>query len=137
MIPDFDKNGNLPPGIHEATLREVEERFVYNAKRKKLFEGLKRSLSALKSAGCSFVLLDGSYTTTKQLPSDFDGLFDYKEVDMKKIDPLFIDLIDLNTGRPKQKQKYFGEFLPMSPDLFAYFQKDRDDNPKGIIRLKL
>lgn len=27
MIPEVDDNGNLPPGIHRATLAEVEERF--------------------------------------------------------------------------------------------------------------
>ena len=27
MIPDFDENGYLPPGIHKATLDEISERF--------------------------------------------------------------------------------------------------------------
>jgi len=27
MIPDFDKHGYLPAGIHRATLEEIEERF--------------------------------------------------------------------------------------------------------------
>jgi hypothetical protein len=27
MLPPFDDNGRLPPGIHPATLSEIEERF--------------------------------------------------------------------------------------------------------------
>jgi hypothetical protein len=27
MIPPFDQRGYLPPGIHQATIDEVEERF--------------------------------------------------------------------------------------------------------------
>ena len=27
MLPDFDENGNLPPGIHRASPSEIEERF--------------------------------------------------------------------------------------------------------------
>jgi hypothetical protein len=27
MIPDFDDNGNLPPGIHVCTIEELQARF--------------------------------------------------------------------------------------------------------------
>ena len=27
MIPPFDERGNLPPGIHQATLDDIEARF--------------------------------------------------------------------------------------------------------------
>ena len=55
----------LPPGIHDATLEEIEERFAINEKRRKLFEGLRKSLAALRLAGCTVVFLDGSFITDK------------------------------------------------------------------------
>lgn len=30
MIPDFDENGNLPPGVHWAEWNEFQDRFGYN-----------------------------------------------------------------------------------------------------------
>jgi hypothetical protein len=48
----------LPPGIHNATLEEVEDRFATNEKRRTLFEGFRRSLAALRRAGCAAMFLD-------------------------------------------------------------------------------
>jgi len=31
MIPDFDENGNLPPGIHRCTAEEVKARFGHGS----------------------------------------------------------------------------------------------------------
>ena len=56
MIPDFQEDGNLPPGIHRASLDEVERRFGLDldATRRKLrlleaeLERLRREVHELR-----------------------------------------------------------------------------------------
>jgi hypothetical protein len=48
MIPQLTATGELPPGIHETTLDEVEAVFAKTLKRCVLFEGLKHALENLK-----------------------------------------------------------------------------------------
>jgi len=44
MLPDFDRDGNLPPGVHEAQWDEIVRRFGWTSRRRKLLEGLKVAL---------------------------------------------------------------------------------------------
>ncbi|NCO38425.1 MAG: hypothetical protein GW911_09510 [Armatimonadetes bacterium] len=50
-LPEFDENGNLPPGTYRVPLADIERRFTWNARRKELFDGLRRALENLASAG--------------------------------------------------------------------------------------
>jgi hypothetical protein len=52
--------------------------------------------------------LDGSFTTDKAQPNDYDGCWDPEGVDLSKLDPV---LFDFANGRMAQKQKYFGEMF--------------------------
>jgi hypothetical protein len=145
MIPksiDIDGGWNvLPPGIHDATLLEIEKRFATNKIRKALYDGFKRGLQALKSAGCKVVFLDGSFVSDKVFPGDFDTCWDPTGVDVKKLDPVFLDFSD---NRKRQKVKYGGEFFPSSAKadgsrtFVTFFQMDKDTGKeKGIIRVRL
>lgn len=40
MIPEFDENGNLPPGIHFCSWSEFKEKFGYNTRRNTLISGI-------------------------------------------------------------------------------------------------
>ncbi len=131
----------LPPGIHEATLEEVEDRFATSDTRRRLFDGFKRGVKALQAAGCKTIYLDGSYITTKTTPGDFDACWETSGVDEDKLDPVFLDFSD---KRKNQKEKYGGEFFPAdayadrSRKFIEFFQNDRyTGKPKGIIRIKL
>lgn len=145
MIPGFvDIDGAwqvLPPGIHDATMEEIERRFATNNLRRDLFEGFKRGVEALRRAGCKVVFLDGSYVTEKDRPGDFDACWDPSGVDHRKLDPV---LLDFSQKRRRQKLKYGGEFFPSSTradgirTFVEFFQTDRHTGkPKGIIRLRL
>ena len=145
MIPEsVDINGVwnvLPPGIHDATLGEVEERFATNDRRKLLYKGLREGVDSLKNAGCGTVFLDGSFVTDKPNPGDFDACWDPAGVDAKKLDPV---LLDFSGARSRQKLNYGGEFFPSSAKadgaqtFVEYFQTDRHTGkPKGIIRIRL
>lgn len=131
----------LPPGIHDATLEEIEARFATNERRRALFEGFARGVQSLKDAGCTVVYLDGSFVSDKPNPGDFDACWDPAGVDPDKLDPVLLDFAE---GRKRQKQKYRGEFFPSSSradgasTFLEYFRRDKEtNNEKGIIRLRL
>ena len=101
----------LPPGIHNATLEDVETRFATSDHRKHLFSGFTSGVMALRKAGCKKIFLDGSFVTEKPIPGDFDVCWDPMRVDHTKLDPVFLDFSD---RRKKQKERFHGEFFPAS-----------------------
>jgi hypothetical protein len=138
MVPDFDpETGNLPPGEHVATWEEVVARFGWNAQRRRILAGLLRAAVNLREAGCTFFLLDGSFVTAKEFPNDFDACCDYSGMNPSKIDPR------LMSGRTIMKAEFLGEVYPeqwLANGTYTFrefFQSDRDDRPKGIVRLRL
>jgi hypothetical protein len=144
MIPDFIDIGSLwrvlPPGIHQATLAEIESRFAITPHRQALFQGFCKGVQSLWVAGCKNIYLDGSYITEKEVPGDFDACWDTVGVDLKKLDPV---LLDFTNKRAKQKQMFGGEFFPSSAladgtKIFIdFFQTDRHTGiSKGIVLLR-
>ncbi|MHC4646018.1 MAG: DUF6932 family protein [Planctomycetota bacterium] len=144
MIPSFVDIGGLwkvlPPGVHDATVEEVETRFASSDHRKCLFAGFKEGVTALLKAGCHKIFLDGSFITEKPIPGDFDVCWDPIGVDDTKLDPVFSDF---NHKRKKQRERFHGEFFPThlladGKHVFLdFFQMDKDTgNAKGIIRIK-
>lgn len=146
MIPNFITVAGsswqlLPPGIHDATLEEVRERFAINSRRHFLFQGLLDGLKVLFRAGCKQAFLDGSYVTEKPLPNDYEVCWDVTGiVDPALLDPVFFDFTN---GRLNQKLKYGGEYFPASVTesdsglpFLEFFQIDKETgNRKGIIRI--
>ena len=144
MIPPFTADGNLPPGIHAATLDEVEARFAWNRRRVRLTAGLRAAARALTSAGCKRLYVDGSFVTTKEFPEDFDGCWEVAGVDLAKLDPI---LKIFAARRLAQKMKYRGELFPNTPSVPAdaagtlyleFFQADKSTGKaKGIVAIDL
>ena len=143
MIPDFDKVGNLPPGLHLASWDEIVARFGTTPWRTRLLQGLQRALGVLVAVGCRTVYLDGSFVTAKQAPSDYDACYSLTHMDfhtLRTIDPVFFDF---RAQRAAQKAKYGGEFFPAELQeglsgrvFFEFFQHDKDTgDPKGIVVL--
>jgi len=144
MIPDLVDIGGpwkvLPPGVHFATLKEIEERFAISDHRKYLFSGFRKGVLSLHKAGCRKIFLDGSFVTEKPIPADFDVCWDTMGVDISKLDTVFLDFSD---GRKKQKERFQGEFFPANRIadgncfFFDFFQIDKyTGNAKGIICIK-
>ena len=142
MIPPFDHNGNLPPGEHQTTWAELEQRYAITQHRRLLLEGFRAAIETLKIAGCTQVWLDGSFITSKTVPGDFDACWSFTGLDPTLLDPV---LLDFTHRRATQKAKYRGELFPK--DAFAtpqgsrfidFFQIDKlNQQPKGIIVLDL
>lgn len=92
-IPDFDVNGNLPPGVYEVSLGEVEKHFTWTDRRRKLFKGLQGAIENLIKANVKRVWTDGSFITSKEDPNDIDGCWQSdNDVDADKLDPVFLDM---------------------------------------------
>lgn len=142
MIPPFTIDGNLPPGVHEATWGEIAERFRGTERRAELLDGLHRALDALRRAGCPLAYVNGSFVTSKPEPADFDGCWVQVGIDYRRLDPV---LYDFEFGRRAQKRKYGGEFFPTpfqaSPSgerMLDFYQRERDTRrPKGIVAIDL
>jgi hypothetical protein len=142
VLPEFTEAGLLPPGLHRASWEEVSARFGGTRKRTRLLEGLLRVAINLRDAGAVTLWLDGSFTTSKPNPNDFDGVWDPTRVDLRKVDPVLLDRADLKTGRFKQKAKYGGELLisvnrGSGMPFEQFFQLTRDGETKGIVLLDL
>jgi hypothetical protein len=142
-IPELEPaTGNLPSGVHHASWQELVATFGTNARRQQLLDGLRRSLLALKAAGCRRAYIDGSFVTGKEQPGDFDGCWEAAGVDSGLLDPV---LLDFTAQRAAQKAKYGGElFLANSPAdpagtvFLDFFQTDKvTGQPKGIVSIDL
>jgi hypothetical protein len=141
VIPLFDDEGNLPPGIHPAAWSEVESRFGQTAHRRRLLNGLKSALESLRAAGCKRVYIDGSFVTAKVEPGDFDGCWEVDGVEPEKLDPV---LLTFANKRAAPKAKYRGELFladaradPSGTRFIDFFQCDKESNAKGIIVIDL
>jgi hypothetical protein len=85
--------------------------------------------------------LDGSFTTGKPHPDDFDGCWDDAGMDLSKLDPV---LKTFGAKQAVQKAKYLGELFPAhaltAPGLsfLQFFQIEKfSQRPKGILRIAL
>lgn len=142
MIPAWLANGDLPPGTHAATWRELEDRFAFNPWRRRLLAGFREACKILRQAGCRLVYLDGSFVTAKQHPGDFDACWDVRFVDENALDPVFWEFSD---GRAAQKRRFLGEFFPAQlPEgatgraFVEFFQVNKSTGAaKGILAIHL
>lgn len=71
-IPSFNADGLLPPGIHSATMAELEQKLGFSPKRYVLVEGLKQVTGELVKLGVTEVYVNGSFVTNKISPKDVD-----------------------------------------------------------------
>jgi hypothetical protein len=146
-IPQVDEAGYLPPGIHDATLDEVEERFggfQRSDRRMRLFAKLKEYVKEVRRTGMAVTLLiDGSFVTSKPEPNDIDLLlvlkpdhdwtavlrpFEYNAITKPGVRRMYrFDLFAVQMGSPDYEKRV------------AFFQQVRDhpDRRKGIVRVWL
>ena len=142
MIPSFDLDGLLPPGIHWSGWEELNHRFGGTPWRGILIAGLRAALENLASAGCRVVYINGSFVTSKGFPNDYDACWEEAGVDPTVLDPV---LLTFDPGRATQKAKYMGELFPASSiadaDGFSFrefFQTDKNTGrQKGIVAIDL
>jgi len=73
MIPPFDDSGWLPPGIHAATLAEIEGRFGRQSELRRVqMESVRWMVELAVRAGVQRIVLNGSFVTDIMEPNDVD-----------------------------------------------------------------
>ena len=73
MIPPFGGNGFLPPGVHPATLDEIEARFGQESEiRRVQMESVRWMVDLARRAGVRRIVLNGSFVTDIMEPNDVD-----------------------------------------------------------------
>jgi hypothetical protein len=73
MIPEFDDNGYLPPGVHAASIEEVAVRFGEGSElRRAQMQSLRWLLDLARPAGLVRLVINGSFVTAALEPNDVD-----------------------------------------------------------------
>lgn len=133
MIPEFDDNGYLPPGIHPATMQEIAERFGKETELRRVqMESLTWLVGSAKKAGIHRIVVNGSFVTDIMEPNDVDCILLIERGYPK--DPQ--GDAELEAGFP------FIDFHRVGEDDFRVFVEeifgtDRKTVPKGVIEVIL
>jgi hypothetical protein len=73
LIPVFDDSGRLPPGVHAATLEEIETRFgVQSELRRVQMDSVRWMVDLAVRAGVQRIVLNGSFASDIMEPNDVD-----------------------------------------------------------------
>jgi len=73
MIPGFNEDGYLPPGIHAATLDEISARFGQESELREVqMQSLRWLVDLARRAGVQKIVVNGSFVTDKLEPNDVD-----------------------------------------------------------------
>ncbi len=141
-IPALNANGDLPGGIHAATLGEVREAFgASNRERVLLFDRLERihDIAARTGHLARFVVY-GSFVTDKPIPNDVDVFMVFDDTfDASTCDAEASLLLDHATA-----DSHFGAsvFWLRRPAAFGgekatieFWQTKRDGGKRGIIEI--
>jgi hypothetical protein len=133
VIPDFQDDGNLPPGVHRCSFDELVERFGCGSEiRRVQAESLGWLLELVRKSGGLRLVVNGSFVTDVLEPNDVDCviLIDEEfpsdtESEAQLVSGLpFLD-IQLVTQKP------FDQLV----DIF--FATDRQQRSKGVVEIEL
>jgi hypothetical protein len=131
MIPEFDEQGYLPPGVHGATLEEVAERFGQESELRRVqMQSLQWLVDLARRAGVRRIIVDGSFVADVYEPNDVDCVLlvgtDYPKDARAEA--------ELQQGLPF----IHAEFVDQETfDLYvgSIFATDRHHFPKGFIEI--
>jgi hypothetical protein len=151
-IPNFVTGGILPTGIHDCDLSEIESVFVYNNRRKFIWQSLTSYFSQIKLiSDIDIICIDGSFVTNKEEPNDVDIVVEFPDYgrlrDLSMSMPnLFMRQIVKDT-LPIDLLPSFNFPLSNMEDMRDFFQKLRPAEAierglpvgakKGILRISL
>lgn len=73
VIPSFNDDGYLPPGLHRAALDEIAARFGQESELRQVqMESLRWLVNSAQRAGVQRIVVNGSFVTDKLEPNDVD-----------------------------------------------------------------
>ena len=143
-LPNFNNKGELPEGVHQATIDEVLSRFGTGTPQRQLVTTrLLRIYQLAKSTGkLERLVIFGSYVTTKFNPKDIDiVLIFYDDFDLTICDEETRNLLDHRKTEDEFGASVFWIrpamlILETLDQFIAYWQIKRDGTRRGIIEVK-
>ena len=134
MIPTFEETGYLPPGVHPASLSEIEERFGRESElRRAQMESVRWMIDLATKAGALRIILNGSFVTDIIEPNDVDCVMLMAPGTPKDVQAFR----ELRAGLPfvdatiVRSAKRFAEYVR------GIYANDRLGRPKGMIEVLL
>ena len=133
MIPDFNEHGYLPPGLHRASLEEIEKMLGQGSDvRRVQMESLRWLVGAAIRAGVKRVVLNGSFVTDVVEPNDVDCALLIeagfpKDAAAEAQLRIGFPFLDVQFAEPDAFERLVGRF----------FATDRQLTPKGMIEVIL
>ncbi len=131
MIPSFNENGYLPPGIHPANLEEIAARFGQQSELRRVqMESVRWLVDLARRVGIPRIVVNGSFVTDKLEPNDIDcvllivpGLPRDPDAELELLGGLpFVNMEFV-------EQEAFDQFTQQ------IFATDRSQVPKGLIEV--
>ena len=144
-LPELNAQGDLPVGVHQATLDETLARFGHGPPQRQLVTlRLKRIYNLAQQTGkVARFIVYGSYVTAKPAPNDVDIFLvmrdDFREGDYtEEVLPVFDHLRSHNELGASIFWIRSGIVLLETVDEFiAYWQTKRDQTRRGIVEIVL
>jgi hypothetical protein len=133
VIPPFDDSGWLPPGIHPATLPEIEDRFGRQSEvRHVQMESVRWMVDLAVRAGVERIVLNGSFVTDIIEPNDVDCVLLFRPGRRRNR----AATKELRSGLPFLDMKLVGQ-EEFDEYVNVTFGTDRVGTPKGTIEVML
>ena len=142
-LPALNEWGSLPPGIYDASLDELTERFGGSSHRQQLLLGLGQYLAELgRWTLAQAVLVDGSFVTDEPEPNDIDVvlvLLDGYDVS-QGVSPFEYNL----RSRRRVQQAYGLDLFVVRPRSLEYVRfvdffsqvRNQPQRTKGLVRVR-
>lgn len=142
MLPVFNQDGNLPEGIHQATVSEVLSRFASSsARRRWLGEKFQSLLNLAKATGkLQQIFLWGSFVTGKESPNDLDVLLVMSEdFNLEQLSDEAQSLFDYPQARIRFNADVFWTKSSIGQTVLALwldtYQTTREFKRRGIVEV--
>jgi hypothetical protein len=131
MIPPFNDFGDLPTGVHPATLEEIEVRFGQQSELRRVqMDSIRWMVDLALRAGAERIVLNGSFVTDIIEPNDVDCVLMFQPG--RRTNPAAfkelragLPFLDIAIAGPKR----FTQFVD------RLFAADRQGLPKGMVEV--
>lgn len=144
MIPPFDSEGDLPPGVHQATWSEFKDRFCIFGRsdhRLKLCRQIEQLFrEARASQIVHLIIFGGSFVTNQAEPNDFDCIIVLKsDTCYENLKPSQWWVADTRVASRRYRADVFIARVdqPTLPIYVDFFTHNRQGKTVGIVEVTL
>ena len=141
--PAFNEHGDLPPGVHTATLEEILSHFGVTPRRVVIARRLERIFQLAHSTGqLSHFIIFGSFITAKPEPNDVDIFLLMKDsFDVRQVSAEARLVFDHAAAQNRLGASVFwirrAAALGGEAAAIAHWQIKRDGGKRGIVEVTL